>query len=71
MIQTPMLSLTTLPSRPLQAATDTAVRQERQPTALPEEALLAALIAHIRDKRLNDAECIQAIRATLKQSAAG
>lgn len=62
-----MLSLTTALSCPIVPATD-AARQERCTPPSP-EALLASLVAHIRDKNLDDAQCVQAIKITLSRLA--
>lgn len=67
-MQNPMLSPNITPSLPPLPAADS-TRQERHLAASP-EALLASLIAHLRDKSLNDAQCVQAIRTTLRQLAA-
>lgn len=70
MNQNPMLSLTPFPPCSLMPASDTALRQDQRAPATP-ETLLASLVAHLRDKNLNDAQCVSAIRATLNRLAAG
>lgn len=62
-----MLSLTTALSCPIVPATN-AARQERCAAPSP-EALLTSLVTHIRDKNLNDAQCVQAIKMTLSRLA--
>lgn len=69
MLQNPMLSPIVISPCTLMPAA-TARSHESRPPASP-ETLIASLVAHLRDKTLDDAQCVLAIKAMLHEALVG
>lgn len=63
-----MLTLTTISPCSLMPASDASQGVDRR-MPMSAEALIASLVAHLRDKTLNDTQCVAAIKTMLNQVA--